>query len=305
MIARARSVDSTTVTYVWSDVWSAYHNGGESYDQAYFAGPIGRTSDAIAAARLDRATRIVSWWYEPQYIANMTRSAQFFEKHGYTQLQATWCDTTNMTQAAALSIATPNCLGGVATTWPESGTDHRRDIQEMVQRFWNTPWKQVYFADFNPNEATSGVTTSGGVSVDTADTTLAMLLYPPGANHGAMRWDAAAGSLTLPDVGVDSASQALLSLHARGAVPTYAATKTIRVKPRWVRPNGSTIDGADAVVVVGGPGPGSPSDFNRYTVRLQRPEQASSANRLRVIVSVDASAGVVASDNVCVWESMP
>lgn len=312
LITTAKTIDAAAVVYNWSDEWSLFHRGGNWYDQIDFGGPPGKSANAIQTtttdSTLDRSTRIISWWYEPANIAHLSRSAQYFQGAGYAQLQATWHDTVNMTQAAAVSRATNNCLGGVVTTWDYTNHDHREDIKQTSSRFWNTPWRQVYFADLNPTAPPSSITTSGGASINTDDSLMAAPpLYPPGRNLGCIKLVGSEATLTLPELAIDNSSSYLLILHARGAVaPNYSDTKTIRVKPRWVRPNGSTFDGADSVKTVGGPGPGDDKTaFNRYTFGLNRPAAAVAPDRLRVIINVDAQAGTVGIDNLALWETLP
>ena len=84
----------------------------------------------------------------------MSASAKWFQDRGYTMTQDTWYDTTNMTEAAAVSRNLPLSLGSLATTWEDkrpsapsgafADTTHERWILNATDRFWNTRAQKAY-----------------------------------------------------------------------------------------------------------------------------------------------------------------
>ena len=180
---------------------------------------------------LNRSTRILNWWYKPEAIAQVTRSTQVFTSSGFTQVQATWYDSTNMTQAASVSQAVAKNLGGVATTWSYVNPDHRNDIVQMCQRFWNTPWRQVYFEDMNYqwNLTHYGQIASTYNGVET-DSLYSAPPYSQGRNRGGWRIPTGATDISfpvLPYVRIENGSQYRCIFNARDLQST-TATRTVR-----------------------------------------------------------------------------
>ena len=131
--------------WIWDDMVSPYHNGGDGNYQVAYGGQPGRGADATEKDWMTKNVIQDIWWYGDNWITQMYQTVKYFNTKGYDVMGSPWLDEQNTISWSEILLDQPNSLGGIETNW---GTPWQDAHIAFADNFWNTRYKIVLFDSF-------------------------------------------------------------------------------------------------------------------------------------------------------------